>query len=134
KDLKNDHQGNTLYFNFDKYNFTSSFFSIITNDSLQILGTYNDNTKKNKFDSSYILPNGNLRIFSRSTPNNTVNQPQKLTETIINTSGSVILDTVYQNFSAVDLLNINSTSNAVIKTNSVEIVDNDWNLIKQYNG
>lgn len=134
KDLKNDHQGNTLYFNFDKSNLTSSFFTITTNDSLQLLGTYNDNTKKNKFDSSYILPNGNLRIFSRSTPNNTLNQPQKLTETIINTFGSVILDTIYQTFSAVDLLNINSTSNAVIKTNSVEIVDNDWNVIKQYNG
>lgn len=134
KDLKNDHQGNTLYFNFDKYNFTSSFFSIITNDSLQILGSYNDSVKLNKFDSSYILPNGNLRIFSRSTPMSNTFLPKKLTETVISTNGNVLLDTVYQNFSAVDLLNINSTSNAVIKTNSVEIVDNDWNIIKQYNG
>lgn len=134
KEIKHNNATNTLYFNFDNYNFNSSFFSIITNDSLQLLGTYSDNTKKNKFDSSYIMPNGNLRIFSRSTPNNTLNQPQKLAETIISTTGTVLLDTVYQNFSAVDLLNINSMSNAIIKTNSVEIVDNDWNIIKQFSG
>lgn len=133
KELKSNSQTNTLYFNFDKYNFNSSFFTIITNDSLQFLGNYHDTNKLNKFDSSYILPNGNLRVFSRSTPLSSGGQVQKLTETIINTNGNVILDTVHQNFSAVDLLNINSTSNAVIKTNSIKIVDNDWNVLKLYN-
>lgn len=133
KNLKSNQSGNTLFFNFDHSGYTYSFRNIITTDSLQFLGYYNDTLKKNKYDSSYILPNGNMRIFSRSTPYNSPNTPPKLTETVIDINGIVIKDSIYQDFTAVDLINIDQNTNAIVQQSSISLVDNDWNLINQFN-
>ncbi len=129
KELKSNKTGDILYLNIDNTRLTTSYFTIVLTDSLKLIGSYNDTLRRNKLESTQILPDGSIRVFSKSKLGW---EQENFTETIVNVNGTLMRDTVYPHLNNTQVVPIDEVSTALIGKNDAEITDNNWNTTKKF--
>lgn len=130
-ELKANALGNVLYFSFDSKNITNSYFTLAVTNELQYLGRYHDDIRFNKLHASQVLDNGNIRLFGNSFINSSYSS-SLLSEVVLNANGAIVSDTLRSDIIANQIVPIDGNRVGLIRDNSVEIVNNLWENIKNY--
>lgn len=123
----------TLYYAFYGTSQTPGYNAVVINPDFTIAGHYLYTPAHRRLLYSYVMPNNNLKIISEEIPNSGSPVSPILSEQILTPNGTTLLDTLYPNITG-KVRNIDVTKNYINDGNNLKIVDNQWNLIHDFNG